>query len=76
VAAWVRTVEDLKAMPISDDVRNAYEEVLAVFPSAVRHCSWACLDHGDADTKRSRMGRTGAFSLQGELSVPMRFKHG
>eukprot|EP00983_Pelagomonas_calceolata_P048228 1140964-Pelagomonas_calceolata.AAC.1 len=36
VAAWVRAVEDLKAMPISDDVRTAYEEVLAIFPSAVR----------------------------------------
>lgn len=39
VVAWVRALDDLKALPISDDVRSAYEEVLAVLPSAVRVCA-------------------------------------
>lgn len=34
--AWEQVVDDLRGLPLSDDTRAAYEEVLTVMPSAVR----------------------------------------
>lgn len=36
VDAWYEVLRDLSLLPISDVVRQAYEEVLATFPTAVR----------------------------------------